>query len=216
MALLFLLQCLVNECVGRVDDQPSHANGRMRRYLPGQGILAHTDGPAYAPVVATLSLMTHTILKLKPRPVSDTTDADYSSKPAVIGSDLTTELSIFLPPRSLVVLTDEIYSNWLHSIEPVKVDSTEELMACANWEDWWENGGDLSSLALERVPEGDAAAAEGTQDSSTTTASRKEALIKEVVARRRIAEQLGKGWERGTRLSLTCRSVDKVRTLRIG
>lgn len=89
----------------------------------------------------------------------------------------------------------------MHGIKKdVKLDSMEALRACANWESFWEAGGGLS-LSSE------AGEAVGGAESSGMN---REKLIAEVVARRRMAEAV-KGWERGTRVSLTCRRVEKVR-----
>ena len=37
----------------------------INEYLPGQGIMAHTDGPAYSPVVATISTGSGQILNIR-------------------------------------------------------------------------------------------------------------------------------------------------------
>ncbi|KAJ9086613.1 Alpha-ketoglutarate-dependent dioxygenase alkB 6 [Entomophthora muscae] len=39
----------------------------VNEYLPGQGIFAHEDGPFYHPMVATLSLGSHTIINYRPK-----------------------------------------------------------------------------------------------------------------------------------------------------
>lgn len=185
--------------------------------------MAHTDGPAYSPLVATLSLVSHSILTLRPRPPSDTQRAsdpssptseptsEYSTsttvdsasaEPSPTSADDPPPLSIFLPARSLILLSEEIYSNWMHGIEAdVKVDTMDSLRACANWESFWEAGGGM----LDELVGGS-----GAEDGSGSTPMVKEEAIEALVARRRIAEA-GQGWERGTRLSLTCRRVDKIR-----
>lgn len=109
--------------------------------------------------------------------------------------------TILLPPRSLIVLSADVYSTYMHGIEKdVKLDSMEALRACANWESYWEAGGGLT-LSSD---------AGGDVDGVESSGMDREKLIAEVVARRRMAEA-GKGWERGTRVSLTCRMVEKVR-----
>lgn len=39
---------------------PNHV--LINEYLPGQGIMPHEDGPAFYPVISTISLGSHTIL----------------------------------------------------------------------------------------------------------------------------------------------------------
>lgn len=171
--------------------------------------MAHTDGPAYAPIVATLSLGSHAILHLVPRTLSD---ASTGTTPTV-GSDQATKVSVFLPARSLIVLSETMYSDWMHSIEAIKVDSIESLMSTVNWDVYWQSGGDLQSSAMLESQPGSADRAEGSVMSDgiqKTSKLDKDKLIAEVVTRRRFTE-LGKGWERSTRLSLTCRRVEKVR-----
>lgn len=185
--------------------------------------MAHTDGPAYSPLVATLSLGSHAILTLRPsssaeapspsdavpktpatlpEPPPSTPDLP-SPESSLPSADVDPPpLSIFLPARSLILLSDELYSDWMHGIEAdIKVDTMDSLRACANWESFWEAGGGMLDELLGEHKAGD--------DARSTPMGRKDA-IEALVARRRIAEA-GQGWERGTRLSLTCRRVDKVR-----
>ncbi|EJT97172.1 hypothetical protein DACRYDRAFT_119640 [Dacryopinax primogenitus] len=82
--------------------QPNHVI--VNEYLPGQGIFAHKDGPAYYPAVATLSLGGHGMMQYH---------APLSSVPAY---------SLFLEPRSLVITTGELYEEYSHSIEAVDED----------------------------------------------------------------------------------------------
>lgn len=168
------------------------------RYLPGQGIMPHTDGPAYLACTSTLSLGSHTILCLRSKPShlasssssphDDTTsnsnnkednDDDEARRAASIAA--VQKLDLFLPARSLVVLTSTLYSDWLHGIAPLKGDSIDSLKGCANWEDFWDYRREGSEGGAEKE--------------------------REMV-------EAGKGWERQRRISLTCRRVaGKVRNL---
>ncbi|ORY76561.1 hypothetical protein BCR35DRAFT_332817 [Leucosporidium creatinivorum] len=199
---------------------PNHC--LVNEYLPGQGIMAHTDGPAYSPLVSTLSLGSHSILTLRPRrshtnpstsnstsPPTELTPEPSTSTtlppltaPSPPNADDPPPLSIFLPARSLILLSEELYSDWMHGIEAdIKLDTMDSLRACANWESFWEAGGGMLDELM--------GSAGGEVGSGSTPMDKKQA-IEALVARRRIAEA-GQGWERGTRLSLTCRRVDKVR-----
>lgn len=102
-----------------------------------------------------------------------------------------------------MILSDDLYSNYLHGIaSDIKVDSIDSLRACANWESYWEAEGSRVLHPTSQDPEWEGA--EGSHEEVGKLA------VQEVVARRKIVES-GAGWERTTRLSLTCRRVDKVR-----
>jgi alkylated DNA repair protein alkB family protein 6 len=156
---------------------------RFYRYLPGQGILPHTDGPAYLPCTTTLSLGSHTVLCLRSPPSSSSSDSP-SAPPEVQKIDL------YLPPRSLLVLRCDLYSTYLHGIQPHSIDSIPTLVGCANWEEWWDwLGGAFQP------------------DEGKMTGEEWEKECK----RRKEVVETGEGWERGKRVSLTCRRVPKVR-----
>ena len=74
----------------------------VNEYLPGQGIGAHKD---YQPFdeVASLSLLSGCLMEF--------------SKPAAHIVE-----SIWLEPRSLVVLTGEARHEWMHAIRPRRSD----------------------------------------------------------------------------------------------
>lgn len=151
--------------------------------------MPHTDGPAYHPLTSTLSLGSHTVLCLRSPPAH--LAAPGTSAPSEVQS-----VDILLPPRSLVLLSGELYSTWLHGIQPLKGDSLPSLRGCANWDGWWQ-----FQLAA-------AAAAAGEDDG--------EEARQEVRKARELVEA-GKGWERGKRVSLTCRRPrGKVRTGLLG
>ena len=91
--------------------KPNHI--LINEYLPGQGIMPHEDGPYYHPVVTTISLGCYTFLDFF-RPVPET--ENYSLENRYL-------FSLFLEPRSLVVLTEDMYKNCLHGIAPQCEDS---------------------------------------------------------------------------------------------
>lgn len=90
-------QCLINE------------------YKPGQGIMPHSDGPAYNPCVATLSLGSGILLKLIPFPTSDNIIHPPSSPPPP-------PLQVYLPANSLFVLKGSLYKDYMHGIDEVCID----------------------------------------------------------------------------------------------
>ncbi|CAD7700562.1 unnamed protein product [Ostreobium quekettii] len=87
---------------------PNHV--LVNAYMPGQGILAHEDGPVYHPGVCILSLGASTVL-------------NFWRKEAPGGSrSLDPEMSVLLMPRSLLVFLDDAYADCLHGIDEVVED----------------------------------------------------------------------------------------------
>lgn len=97
--------------------QPNHC--LVNEYLPGQGIMPHADGPAYFPVVATISLGEPTFLDL------------YRTKPEG-GYDPTPAFSILLEPRSLLITRGEAYTRYLHGIDARTHDTPEHVARIIN------------------------------------------------------------------------------------
>jgi alkylated DNA repair protein alkB family protein 6 len=73
--------------------------------------MPHTDGLLYYPTVSTISLGSHTLLDFY-RPM---VDDDVSEQDRYL-------FSIFLEPRSLVVLKDDMYTVNLHGIKEINED----------------------------------------------------------------------------------------------
>jgi alkylated DNA repair protein alkB family protein 6 len=81
--------------------KPNHA--LINEYLPGQGILAHTDGSAYFPTVATLSLGSDALMHYRR-----------------CGASTKLEAEVVLARNSIVITRGEAYSDYMHSIDPVE------------------------------------------------------------------------------------------------
>ncbi|KAF2403678.1 hypothetical protein EJ06DRAFT_527278 [Trichodelitschia bisporula] len=97
---------------------PNHC--LINEYLPGQGIMPHEDGPAYAPLVATISLGSALVLD-----VYDKTEEGGRGE----------RLGRVLCERgSLLVTEGEAYTATLHGIEGCKVDGDLGPGTVANWE----------------------------------------------------------------------------------
>lgn len=85
----------------------------VNEYLPGQGIMPHSDGPLFFPTIATISCGSHTILNF------------------LENSEARTKIcQLLLEKCSLVVIKDDMYSKYLHSIQDIDVDVISE--GCAN------------------------------------------------------------------------------------
>ncbi|XP_018607077.2 alpha-ketoglutarate-dependent dioxygenase alkB homolog 6 isoform X2 [Scleropages formosus] len=94
----------------------------VNEYKPGEGIMPHVDGPLYYPTVTTVSLGSHTLL-------------DFYHSVSTAQDDLpkTEEsryfLSLLVEPRSLLVLRDEMYVQFLHGIKGVNQDIITDKVA---------------------------------------------------------------------------------------
>lgn len=85
----------------------------VNEYLPGQGIMPHFDGPLFFPTIATISCGSHTVLNF------------------VENSEIRTKKCQLLLERcSLIVIKDDMYSKYLHSIDEIEADVISE--GCAN------------------------------------------------------------------------------------
>nr|CAD7265590.1 unnamed protein product [Timema shepardi] len=117
---------------------PNHV--LINEYLPGQGILngynsaspvsqPHLDGSLFYPTVSTVSCGSHTVLEFHRPPHSDVvpTQSDVSS-----GHNLP---SLLVEPRSLLVLQDDLYHKYRHSIAEVTRDTITDQIA--NLESCW-------------------------------------------------------------------------------
>ncbi|KAK6516891.1 hypothetical protein TWF506_006775 [Arthrobotrys conoides] len=109
--------------------RPNHV--LINEYPPGTGISPHEDGAAYFPVVCTVSLGAHIILQVTPKR-KDTIDdnsnrEEEENNPPKI-------YKIFQEPNSLLITTDEMYTEHLHGIEAVEVDEGLTDKTVANWE----------------------------------------------------------------------------------
>ncbi|KZC13388.1 putative alpha-ketoglutarate-dependent dioxygenase ABH6, partial [Dufourea novaeangliae] len=81
---------------------PNHV--LINEYLPGQGIMAHSDGPLFHPIVTTISCGSHTLLDFYKRLESSEVQ------------QLNLEFSFLLERRSLLILQENLYHHYLHSI----------------------------------------------------------------------------------------------------
>ncbi|CAO2653355.1 Nn.00g027660.m01.CDS01 [Neocucurbitaria sp. VM-36] len=122
--------------------QPNHV--LINEYKPGEGIMPHEDGDAYAPVVATVSLGGALCLDISPkvgekedggdekREVTEiTSGGDSEDEPAT--TTYKVPCRIFQEPRSLLITTGDAYRHLLHGIASVEVDENLGAGTVANW-----------------------------------------------------------------------------------
>lgn len=80
--------------------KPNHV--LVNEYKIGDGIMPHTDGPAYFPLVSILSLGCDSIM-------------DFYQDNAIVRS-------VYLPQRSLLLFTGKYYTEMQHAIDRVRFD----------------------------------------------------------------------------------------------
>lgn len=105
------------------DKIPNHV--LINEYEAGQGIMPHEDGPLFYPTVATISLGSHTLLDFYHHldNVEDNeTQLDHSFESRHF-------ISILLEPRSLILVKESMYKNYLHGIAERKEDTITDLVA---------------------------------------------------------------------------------------
>ncbi|KAL1405945.1 hypothetical protein Q8F55_007627 [Vanrija albida] len=158
----------------------------VNEYAPGQGISPHEDGPAFRPLVATLSLGSSSVLDLHhyispSAPSPPMIPADGAVGRAIAAVPLG---HVLLLPRSLFVLSGSAYSAHLHGIAPRSADWVVRDEAAA------------------------AAAVEGEGEAPPVVVANA-GLLADAPVQAAIASDAGWRAERGTRVSLTFRHAEK-------
>ncbi|XP_068617298.1 alpha-ketoglutarate-dependent dioxygenase alkB homolog 6 [Battus philenor] len=100
-------------------NKPNHV--LVNEYMPGQGIMPHLDGSLFYPTITTISVGSHIVLKFW-----ETPDANGN-----VG-DMKLAFSLLLEPRSLLVLQDKLFHQYLHSIEECKEDILDDSIRNLN------------------------------------------------------------------------------------
>jgi alkylated DNA repair protein alkB homolog 6 len=98
---------------------PNHV--LINEYPPGVGIMPHKDGAAYHPVVCTVSLGASLCLDL----YQSKDDGALDTKPV---------FRILQEPRSLLITTEDLYTEYLHGIADVDEDIGLSAETIANWD----------------------------------------------------------------------------------
>lgn len=109
-----LLEQLTGDKIFSIGRPPNHV--LVNRYLPGQGIDAHVDGPAYHPIAAIVSLCTPILMHFYER---------NESSEAIPSQHL---CSLLLRPRSLLILSGDAYSRVYHAIPSQEIDHIDDLV----------------------------------------------------------------------------------------
>lgn len=112
----------------------THANHVLvNEYLPGQGIMAHSDGPLFYPVICTISCGSHTLLEFYEKDEAEKADANADQCPTNDANNCESHSAktpnsrqlvckLLIEPGSLLILKDDMYNKYLHSISEVTED----------------------------------------------------------------------------------------------
>jgi alkylated DNA repair protein alkB family protein 6 len=127
--------------------QPNHV--LINEYRPGEGIMPHEDGDAYAHVVATVSLGAGLCLDVLPKPESSfdkegqqdggNEGQEIEQSSPTRNEDNQQEKMLHLPtrifqePRSLLITTGRAYRELMHGISSIEVDEELSEGTVANW-----------------------------------------------------------------------------------
>ncbi|KAK5627889.1 hypothetical protein RRF57_003604 [Xylaria bambusicola] len=98
--------------------RPNHV--LINEYPPGIGIMPHKDGAAYHPVVATVSLGASICLNIHEMKEEGTLNR-------------TPTWRILQEPRSLLITTSDLYTDYLHGIDDIMEDIELSEQTVANW-----------------------------------------------------------------------------------
>ncbi|XP_055638812.1 alpha-ketoglutarate-dependent dioxygenase alkB homolog 6 [Toxorhynchites rutilus septentrionalis] len=121
----------------------------VNEYLAGQGIMPHSDGPLFHPTITTVSCGSHAVLEFH-EPYNDgEVNCPQKRQPVA---------KLLVQPRSLLVLKDDLYHKYLHSIAEFTEDTIDESIANLTSEDVNVRLGDIMergtriSLTIRHVP----------------------------------------------------------------
>ncbi|XP_055608672.1 alpha-ketoglutarate-dependent dioxygenase alkB homolog 6 [Uranotaenia lowii] len=99
----------VNQLQPNVFESDRKANHVLiNEYQPGQGIMPHLDGPLFYPTITTISCGSHTVLQFE--------DQSDERRPVA---------KLLVEPRSLLILKDDMYHKYLHSIAETDTDAVD-------------------------------------------------------------------------------------------
>eukprot|EP00117_Sycon_ciliatum_P003505 scpid59116/ scgid4461/ Probable alpha-ketoglutarate-dependent dioxygenase ABH6; Alkylated DNA repair protein alkB homolog 6 len=110
--------------------RPNHV--LVNEYEAGQGIMPHTDGPLYYPVVCTVNLGSHTLLDFTPRrSASDDSEENGGGCGGCMKHvDGDGNFSLLLEPCSLSVVAADLYTDYLHGIAERAQDDLQGMTVC--------------------------------------------------------------------------------------
>ncbi|KAH8692858.1 hypothetical protein BGW36DRAFT_303040 [Talaromyces proteolyticus] len=115
------------EALGCFADSPHQGPNHVliNEYQPGQGIMPHEDGPAYYPLVVTVSIGAPIVLDIYEK-------SGGGEESGCL--DRTPRFRVLQEPRSLLITTAGLYTQYLHGIEERLRDEELGREGICNWE----------------------------------------------------------------------------------
>ena len=101
------------------NERPNHV--LINEYQPGQGISPHLDGNLFHPIIATISLGSHTVLNYY-EPLQHDLNQHCSSLESRL------KFKLYVPQRSLLLVKDQMFNHYLHGIEEICSDCDKNLI----------------------------------------------------------------------------------------
>lgn len=123
------------ETLGCFADAPHKAPNHVliNEYQPGQGIMPHEDGSAYYSLVATVSLAAPIVLDIYAKQTRTATAVNNVDGERVEREITTYKYRILQEPRSLLITTGSLYSEYLHGIANALTDDDLSPESISNW-----------------------------------------------------------------------------------
>ncbi|XP_058821445.1 alpha-ketoglutarate-dependent dioxygenase alkB homolog 6 [Topomyia yanbarensis] len=109
----------VNQLTKVFEDGRKANHVLVNEYLPGQGIMPHVDGPLFYPTITTISCGSHTVLEFQ-----EPHDRENSHPEKLLRI-----IKLWIEPRSLLILKDDMYHQYLHSISEITEDEIDQDFA---------------------------------------------------------------------------------------
>ena len=125
--------------------KPNHV--LINEYLPGQGISPHLDGNLFYPTIATISLGSHTVLNFY-EPLNES-DKMTSTCPSL---EERLKYRVYVPPRSLILIQDEMFHHYLHGIEEIVEDTCDDNLCIPKHVQFESKRSTRVSLTIRHVP----------------------------------------------------------------
>ena len=100
------------------NERPNHV--LINEYQPGQGISPHLDGNLFHPIIATISLGSHTVLNYY-EPINDPNEPCSTLESRL-------KFKLYIPQRSLILVKDQMFNYYLHGIEERTTDCDKNLI----------------------------------------------------------------------------------------
>ncbi|KAI5814719.1 hypothetical protein BZA77DRAFT_94699 [Pyronema omphalodes] len=111
--------------------KPNHV--LINEYKPGEGIMPHEDGGAYFGCVATVSLGAPIVLDLYSKHTRADSGEFGEAESGVQKSTRLPKWRILQEPRSLLITTNDMYTDHLHGIQDITADENLNETTIANW-----------------------------------------------------------------------------------